>query len=287
MSVRSRRNMVTGYVLVAVAIAALATACRSSAPLAVQGVPLATPAATATVTFAPDGVDTLGSSPAGSGAGLAVVTQELTGRPSLAPLSATTVEGRPISRQDMMAGAPLEHQWLDDASGMWAMLGQSKLVASEHYSDTSTEGWVTITRDGEEIYRIDTGAPRPMSAIQGFFVYDDHWVLETNYYTDDRPFAGTITVDGVLLNEQEGYDQAFNAQTIAGKLLYLYEHEGKIDAWYDGQLIPLGYEEVPHYACCSAGEMNPYRGQDVVSFFAVGQGTWYLVQIGTPSALTP
>jgi hypothetical protein len=287
MSVRSRRNIVTGCVLVAVAIAALATACGSSAGLAVQGVPLATPAATATASSVPDEVDTLGSSPAGTDLELAIVTQELTGRPALAPLSATTVEGKPISRQDMMLGAPLEDQWLDDASGLWAMLGQSKLVASEHYSDTSTEGWVTITRDGEEIYRIDTGPPRPMSAIQGFFVYDDHWVLETNYYTDDQPFAGTITVDGVLLKEQEGYDQAFNAQTIAGKLFYLYERDGKIDAWYDGQLIPLGYDEVPHYACCSAGEMNPYRGQDVASFFAMRQGTWYLVQIGTPSVLTP
>jgi hypothetical protein len=275
-SVRLHNILVAGATVLALCVLALATACAGNAGEAGQALPTDTLETTATAEGQPE-----------SSAGLVVVTQELSGQPTLDPLSATTVEGEILSRQDMIIGKPFQYQWLDDSPGMWAMLGNGKLVASEQWGDVGSQGYVTVTRDGEEIYRIDTGTPSPISYLQGFFVYDGHWVLETNHYNDDDPYGGQLTVDGVLLNEQEGYEKAFNAQTIDGKLFYLFQRDGKIDAWYDGQVISLGYDSVWHYACCSGGEMDPVQGLDAVSFFGVRDGTWYLTEIGTPAAVAP
>lgn len=220
-----------------------------------------------------------------STAELVVVTRELVAEPVLDPLTFTTLDGQTLSWQDMGHGEPFLPAWRDDYSGIEITLGEETLVAAEHFD--SGQAWVTVTRDGEEIYRIEAGMGSPIPALQGFFVYDGAWVLETNFCAEDRPFQGNITVEGVLLNEQEGYQIAFGAQIIAGRLFYFFQKDGHIDAWYDGQVLPLGYDEVPHYHCCSESVINPYPFQEMVAFFGVRDGTWYFVQIGTPAAVTP
>jgi hypothetical protein len=216
---------------------------------------------------------------------LVIVPRELVAEPTLDPLSFTTVDGQTLSWQDMGHGEQFLPAWRDDYSGIEVTLGEETLVAAEHFD--SGQAWVTVTRDGEELYRIEAGMGSPIPALQGFFVYDGAWVLETNFCAEDRPFQGNVIVDGVLLNEQEGYQIAFGAQILAGRLFYFFQKDGHIDAWYDGQVLPLGYDEVPHYHCCSESVINPYPFQEMVAFFGVRDGTWTFVQIGTPAAVTP
>ena len=216
---------------------------------------------------------------------LSVVARDLVAEPTLDPLSFTTVDGATLSWQDMGHGEQFLPAWSADYTGIEIVLGAESLFASEGFADG--QSWVTVTRNGEEIYRIEAGMGSPIPALQNFFAYEDGWVLETNYCAEDRPFQGNITVDGVLLNEREGYAIAFGAQILAGRLFYFFQKDGVIDAWYDGQIIPLGYDEVPHYHCCSESVLNPYPFREMVGFFGVRTGTWPFVQVGTPAALNP
>jgi len=235
-----------------------------------------TPTATATL-----------PAPTEAASSLAVQTHELVAEPTFDPLSFTTLDGRSLSWQDMGHGEQALPDWTDDYSGIEALVGGETLLASEHYGDGGLRGWVTVTRDGEEVYRIETGHGSPINALQGFFAYQNGWVLETNDYTDDDPFTGKITVDGVLLNDQEGYEKAFGAQLLAGRLFYFFQKDGVVDAWYDGQVLPLGFDDVPHYRCCSYSVLNPAQYQDMVGFFGMRAGAWYFAQVGIPAALQP
>jgi hypothetical protein len=226
--------------------------------------------------------------PTQTASGLVIITHQIVGEPALDPLNFVTVQGETYTYQDMGQGEFFTFNWNETfPMGMWLMLGDDKLMASEYYSSDGLQGWVTLTRNGQEIYHIDTGKGSPISAIQGLWTYDDRWVLETNHYEDDHPFNGKITQDGVVLNDRYGYDEAFGFQTIKGRPLYFFKQDGEIDAWYDGKIIRLGYEDIPHYGCCSSGELNPHLWTEMVAFFGIRSGTWYFVQIGTPDSFVP
>ncbi len=49
---------------------------------------------------------------------------------------------------------------------------------------------------------------------------------------------------------------------------------------YAGKEAMLGYDQVPHFGCCSAGALNPRHYPGLVSFFAVREGAWYYVEAG-------
>jgi len=164
-------------------------------------------------------------------------------------------------------------------------LGTDILAAREDYSNN--EGKVIVTRNGEQIYSIAVGYPSPINGLRGLWAYDDHWALESanvSMRTEDNTVysdvIGQITVDGELLNDQYGYENAFGFQTIFGNPFYFFKKEGKIQANYDGVDIPLGYDEIPHYGCCSAASLNPLIFQNMVAFFAREGDTWYYAEIG-------
>ena len=164
---------------------------------------------------------------------------------------------------------------------MCSTLGTDILGAGEEY-DNPEEGHVILTRNGEEIYRISVGHASPVNGLRGLWVYDDHWALETAYVTLDAEdfVTGQITVDGNLLNEQYGYEEAFGFQTIASKPFYFYQKDGKIHANYAGTDITLGYDEILHYGCCSASSLNPWIYKNMVDFFGRKGETWYFAEIG-------
>jgi hypothetical protein len=170
--------------------------------------------------------------------------------------------------------------------GMCAMLGSDLLSASEEYNNLG-QGHVTVTRNGEEIYKISVGQGSPINGLRGLWVYDDHWALETAKVTN-RPEGnaiysdaiGQVTVDGALLNDQLDYEDAFGFQTIHGKPFYFFRRDGRINASYNSIEVPLGYDEIPHYGCCSAGALNPMVYQNMVTFFARRGEAWYYGEIG-------
>lgn len=216
-------------------------------------------------------------------AGLLILTWELPAPPEIDPLKFYTKDLVSHTLQDIQQGelfAPSERGIIDSGIGFWATLGKDKLVAT--YDE---KNWVTVTRNGQEIYKISTGDVSPVTPLQTLWVYDNHWVLETNFYIKGKPFHGHLTEDGILLNEKYGYEEAFGFQTIDGQPFYLFKKDGKINAWYAGQEIHLRFDQVPHYNCCSAFELNPRQWTNMVIFFGVRGKTWYFVQIGTPDAL--
>ena len=178
--------------------------------------------------------------------------------------------------------------FLPDAQlSMQAQTGADLWVATMHVDTSDPENWVGLNQNGQEIYRIDTGATSPINSLQSLWAYDGHWALETVYVTSHQEgnnvsFAtvGQISRDGELLNELYGYDEAFSFQLIAGRPFYFFEQAGKIDFSYDGQVVETGYDQIPHYRCCSGAETNPRHAIDMIAFFAQRNSVWYYVEIG-------
>jgi hypothetical protein len=176
-----------------------------------------------------------------------------------------------------------------DDFAMRAGLSSDELVARQQYNETGSEGWVTLTRNGKEIYRIDTGpaGPLPIAALRGLWVYDDHWVLETAKIVLCQECSEIIkearsqtSLDGNLLNDLYNYREMFNFQVMAGKPFYFFTQDSKINFSFDGQVVLAGYDEVPHYGCCSSASLNPVSAENMVAFFAKRGSLWYYVEIG-------
>ncbi len=172
--------------------------------------------------------------------------------------------------------------------GLCASQGEDKLVAWEEYgSGIFASGNVTLTRNGSPIYKIPIGDSSPISALRGLWTYDGHWALETAYIQNhqlgneiDSQATGQISVDGQLINKQLGYQEAFGFQTMHGNPFYFFKQKGKIGLSYDGVEIATGYDEVPHYGCCSAATLNPGVYENMVAFFARKGSTWYYIEAG-------
>lgn len=153
--------------------------------------------------------------------------------------------------------------------------------------------FTVLTRNDEEIYHLRVGRPAMPPEIQGLWTWDGHWALETILH-DWQPdgsmtfLLGQVSVDGELLNEKYGYEETFNFQLLGGQPFCFFRREGLIHIWYNGLEIPLGYEEVPHYRCCSFVTMNPYKMTDMVTFLAaaVSNGTTLKFVWSLPDFLT-
>ena len=106
------------------------------------------------------------------------------------------------------------------------------------------------------------------------------WTIPCPAATGTTP-AGQVIVDGVSLNQRYGYQEIFGFRLLNGQPFYFFRKDGKIGAVYAGQPVLLGYDTIPHYGCCSAGELNPRRSGSMIWFFAERGGAWYYVEIGS------
>lgn len=278
----------------------LLTACNLPAPDRLTATPIpatATAFPTATIaptaSIAPTQTTTLLPPPgwtsqgfsAITAAGLVIRSWELQARPMLDPLRFTTLDGVTHTRQEMGDGEYLRHQLIEGSSTQfWTEVNGAKLVAAEQAGPDGSI-LVTVTQSDQEIYRIAAGISSPIPAVRMFWALDNHWFLETNLYTEAAHFRGQLSRDGVLLNNQYDYSEIFNSQPLGGKPFFLFQRNGVINAWYNEQEIHLRFETVPHYYCCSQGQLNPVRWVQMQAFFATRDKTWYFVQIGTLDAL--
>jgi hypothetical protein len=216
--------------------------------------------------------------------GLTLEEHALKTAPTLEPLTFAPVSGTMQSllaahAQERAKIIPVDVLLLDGKQGFRIMLGTDTLTATENYSSDGSQGWVTVTRNDEEIYRIDTGMGSPIPALRGLWAYDDHWALETAYVTQES-FVGRLTVDGRLLNDPAGYDDVFDFQLLHGKPWFFFKKRGKIGFSYDDHAYLAGYDEVPHYGCCSASALNPLKAENMVAFLARRGAAWYYVEAG-------
>ncbi len=155
-------------------------------------------------------------------------------------------------------------------------------------------GSVTVTLNGNPIYKIPVGDSSPIGALRGLWTYDGHWALETAYVKNhrqgneiDSQATGQVSVDGQLLNKQNGYQEAFGFQTLHGQPFFFFKRDDKIGISYNGVEIPLGYSEVLHYGCCSAATLNPKIAQNMVAFFARKGSAWYYIETGVFDSPVP
>ena len=124
--------------------------------------------------------------------------------------------------------------------------------------------------------------------FDGPLAYDGHWALvmldakgstEQGWEPLDR-----LIVDGKDQNSLMDYEQAFQFSLVDGKPFYFYQKEGKIGISFNGEEIAKGYDEIPHYACCTDGLLNPGHSMNMVWFFARRGADWYYVEAYLPPA---
>jgi hypothetical protein len=222
-------------------------------------------------------------------AGLKIRVYQLVGMPAYTFM---TAQGEAFDRDMIFGLTNSDHFQVQLYPGgsesdyaMWVKIGGTELVATEVIPVGDPENtFISVTRNKTEIYRI-TGHRPDITALHGFWTYDNHWVLESGFIKNhEAPIIGELVEDGVLLNDKNGYQEAFGFQTIHGRPFYFFKKDDVVNAWYDGQEIQLGFEAIPHYGCCNLVDLSPVVRKDWVAFFGIRDGMWYFVQIGTPAS---
>jgi hypothetical protein len=175
---------------------------------------------------------------------------------------------------------------VEGKAGFCTALGGEQLVATEDWADPNS-GSVVVTRNGQPVYQVSVGHASPINALRGLWTYEDHWAVETAHIRDDgsgnermTPATGQVAVDGKSLNSQLGTEASFGFQTLGGKPFYFFNRDGKIDASYSGVIIPLGYDEIPHYNCCGESSLNPKIYPNLVAFLGRKGEAWFYAEIG-------
>ena len=249
-------------------------------------------ALTASVTSPPPSVaNPIPPSPTADAAGLIIVTREIQRWIDSEGLDFVTVDGTEYTSSTIGTGSSFSPYTVGPSnSGLRAKVGNDLLTAVQSYNRNSSQSWGIVQRNGTEIYRISTGPASPLESLRGLWSYDNHWVLEVAPITEKKignngievDTKGQLVEDGRSLNNQYGYEEAFNFQTLGGRPFYFFQKNGKIDAWYDGQVVPLGYDAISHYGCCSAAQRNPRMFTNLIVFFGSRGPTDYFVQISQP-----
>lgn len=163
---------------------------------------------------------------------------------------------------------------------------QGKQITAEQNFQDIGEGntrTIIVTLDKVEIFRLKIENPvMPSPSLLGLWVFENQWFIETVANSNGQhPYGiGEIFQTGQSLNKLNGYDESFGFQLLAGKPFYFYGQNGKIGIFYNGQSVPVEYDKVPHYGCCSAGGINPIKSENMVSFFARHGRKWYYIEIG-------
>lgn len=217
---------------------------------------------------------------------LTIETYELTGDPDPETLQFTSVDGQQFSASDFEISTPFPSNQMEGTPLRFSVtINGDTFISSEDIQPCEFDSCINVTRNSEEIFLTNAGGISPIEPLRGLWTYDNHWVLETNLFLDDKPYNGQIFVDGEALNEQNGYEESFNFQTINGRPFYFFRRDGKVDAWFDGKEISLGYDDVPHYLCCGDSGLNPQARQDAVLFFGTKDGQWYFIRMAAPGVL--
>jgi hypothetical protein len=217
--------------------------------------------------------------------GLTLEEYLLVGPPTLEPLSFTPAQG---SQAEILARhASLRENRLPNRMttikgnpAITADWQDGTLLAEAVTPNPETHAMMAELLSGDQlIFSAPAGLPSPANPLQGLWTYDGHWALEVLLATPDV-WRGNIYLDGQLLNDLYGYEEAFGSQLLAGKFFYFYLKDGGIGAAYDEGQVDLGYSQVPHYRCCSESIINPQQAEDMVAFFAEREGAWYYVELG-------
>lgn len=109
------------------------------------------------------------------------------------------------------------------------------------------------------------------SPVNGLWSWQNHWLLEVD---------GFLIQDGENLNEQLGFEEIFGWQLLNGKPFYYFRKGPRVGISYDGQVLPVYYEDVVHYRCCEPAAFNNAGNEEMVWFYGLRDGVWNYVEIG-------
>lgn len=129
---------------------------------------------------------------------------------------------------------------------------------------------VQVLQDGEQIFAFATfyGVSPP---VKGLWTWDGHWFLEVD---------GFLIQDGTLLNRELAYDEIFGWQLLNGRPFYFFRVGSRIGVSYEGQVLPVQYDDVPHYQCCEPAMFNNSGNMTMAWFYALKEGVWRYVEMG-------
>jgi len=131
--------------------------------------------------------------------------------------------------------------------------------------------YASVQKDGTEVYRYNMLMHAGSSPLHYLGNWDGQWVLEAN---------SMLIVDGKIVNQDWGYDEIFGAQLLNEKPLYFFVQDGETRAAYDGQVLPVAYNDVFHGMCCEPGVFNVAGNSQMVWFYALRAGVWHYVELG-------
>ena len=107
--------------------------------------------------------------------------------------------------------------------------------------------------------------------VYGLWSWDGHWLAEID---------GFLFQDGEVLNENLGYEEIFGWQLLDGKPFYYFRKGPRVGVSYDGERLPVTYDEVIHYRCCEASIGNTDGNETMAWFYGLREGVWYYVEMG-------
>jgi hypothetical protein len=172
------------------------------------------------------------------------------------------------------------YELLDNNPALKAAWDEGELVAvSLTDQNDPPQQIVEVLQNGRLFFSAPAGLPSPNIPLQGLWAYDKHWALEILLSTPEV-WTGQIYIDGELINQRNGYDDAFGFQLLAGKPFFFYQRDGQMGFSYNNSEADLPYDNIPHYLCCSESVLNPIQAANMVAFFAQRGEDWYYVELG-------
>jgi hypothetical protein len=134
------------------------------------------------------------------------------------------------------------------------------------------DSWETLNvlRNGEIVFTqaVTPAVENPVRALRSF---NGQWILETQ---------NTVIVDGEDIGQKPGYDEIFHWQPLNSKPFYFFVNDGKVGLSYNGQTLPVQYDQVIHGQCCEPTIFNPDGSDQMVWFYALRDGVWHYVELG-------
>jgi hypothetical protein len=145
---------------------------------------------------------------------------------------------------------------------------------------------ITVSLGDEEVLSVNVGVGTPLNNLHGLWVISEDWYVEVAHTTlptvPDTPIEirGEVFKNGISLNEQYGYEETFGFQPLDDKPFFFFLKDCEIGINYAGEDSMLGFDQISHYACCSAGIFNPRAYLNMVTFFATKGLRSYYIELG-------
>lgn len=122
--------------------------------------------------------------------------------------------------------------------------------------------------NGDVLFTFATSFGATLPRIS-FHAWQGHWILEVSEF---------VIEDGEVLNTKLGFQEMFYWYPSHDKPFYFFRKGSRIGLSYNGQILPLQYEDVMRGGCCSMSANNPSGDWDnYVGFFAKRDGVWRYV----------